>query len=167
MRRSRVAVGSLARGLGGLSPRVVLFAASVAAAFLLLACGSDNDAPNLGQPNQTGRELTEQFIRLIQQKDVNGLQSFLSDAFILQRAEGQHYTKSEYLTRLPEIGQYTISDVQARQDGNALVVRWSFTVQQVIEGQPYRTDPAPRISTFIWADGRWQMTSHANFNTPQ
>lgn len=142
-----------------LTPAIVLSA---------VACGSNENesAPRLAQPEQTGRELADRFLRLIQQKDMAGLQSFLSDAFIIQRAEGMHYTKSEYLQRLPELGPYTISDVQARQHDNTLVVRYSLSVQQVVEGRPYRTEPAPRLSTFVWADGRWQMTSHANFNTP-
>src|SRR5262245_33444543 len=86
----------------------LLVGLSTLALILSMSCGSDSDdkaAPALSDPNATGVEVANQFVTLLQKKDVQGLQSFLSDAFIIQRADGSSSTKSEYLTKLPEIGQ--------------------------------------------------------------
>lgn len=144
----------------------------VAALLLMLsvACGGDDggsDAPKLSQPNTTGAQVANEFLTLLQKKDMPGLQAFLSDAFIIQRADGSSSTKAEYLPNLPSIGPYEIADVKAQQDGNTLVVHWTLSVQEVINGQTYKGTPAPRLSTFTWSEERWRMVSHANFNAPQ
>lgn len=132
------------------------------------ACGSDDDgsAPELEQPDTTGRELADEFLTLLKDKDMDGLQDFLSDAFIIQRADGSFATKEEYLTKLPEIREYTIQGVTAKQDGSALTVKWEVVVEEMIDGRTYSAQPAPRLSTFTWDSDRWQMTGHANFNAP-
>ena len=137
-------------------------------AVALTACNDngDNDAPSLQQPSDVGATLADKFLVLLADKDTDGLRSFLHESFMIQRADGSSATKADYLTRLPEIGTYTISDVAARQAGSTLVVRWTVAVNQVIDGRPYATAPAPRLSTFVWADGDWRLIAHANFNAP-
>jgi hypothetical protein len=147
--------------------RRVALALSVAVLLgLSAACGGGGDAPKLSQPDAVGLEVATEYVTLLQENDLPGLQAFISDAFIIQRADGSTATKSDYLTKLPQIGPFEIGDVTARQAGSTLVVRWTITVQEVINGSTYNTAPAPRLSTFAWNDGRWQLTSHANFNAP-
>src|SRR5687768_370751 len=82
------------------------------------ACGDDDSAaPALDRPDTTGRELAAEFMTLLQDKDAAGLDGYLSEAFIIQRADGSSATKAGYLTRLPEIGEFTIEDVTALQAG--------------------------------------------------
>jgi hypothetical protein len=91
----------------------------------------------------------------------------LSDAFTVQRADGSSAGKEEYLSDFPEVGRFRIGDLDAKQDGDALVVRYESTVEEErIEGEPFAADPAPRLSTFVWSDGDWRLSSHANFNVP-
>jgi hypothetical protein len=134
----------------------------------LVACGDDDtqSAPQLSDPDATGQQLADQFLTLLHDKDVDGLQDFLSDAFIIQRADGSFAAKDDYLTKLPEIGLYEIRDVTAKQSGDALTVKWELVVDEVINGSTFSGDPAPRLSTFSWdpGTGRWRMTGHANFN---
>jgi hypothetical protein len=149
--------------------RGVLLAAIVVAALLLgAACGSDDDtsAPSLSDPSQTGQELVEKYMSLLEARDVDGLGDFLSDAFLRQGAEGRFATKEDYLGDLPQISNYTIAEVTAQQDGDALVVRWLFTVEETIDGQELRTEPSPRLATFVWRNDDWRLLSHANFNPP-
>jgi hypothetical protein len=148
--------------------RFVLLAMIVVALLLVGACGTDDDAnaPTLDNPSQTGQELVEKYMSLLAEEDVAGLEDFLSDAFMRQGAEGRFATKDDYLADLPQLSTYTIEDVRANQDGDALVVRWMFTVEEVIDGRALQTDPAPRLATFVWNDGDWHLLSHANFNPP-
>ena len=57
-------------------------------------------------------------------------------------------------------------DVQAVQSGNLLTVRWSIEVDELINGKMVNRGNAPRLSTFVWRDGEWKLSSHANFNLP-
>ncbi len=139
------------------------------AIILGVACSSDSgsSAAKLDNPDQTGSELVNQYITLLKNKDIDGLKSFLSDAFIIQRADGSTDEKAAYLQNIPDIGEFTIADVTALQANDALVVRWTLSVHEVINDKPYDTTPAPRLSTFAYNDGDWQLTSHANFNAPE
>ncbi|PZC45652.1 MAG: hypothetical protein C1O27_002317 [Chloroflexi bacterium] len=143
----------------------------IVALFLLMAvaaaCSSTDSAPTLADSSQTGAELTNKFVSLVADKKLVELEEFLSIAFVLQRANGSFGTKANYVENIPDIGPYEISDVSGWQDGDTLVVQWSLVVQEVIDGQTYSGDPAPRLSTFVWRDGMWRISSHANFNIPQ
>lgn len=111
-----------------------------------------------------GKRLSDKFLGLLKNGDVAGLKKFLSPAFQLQRATGAGATKAEYLSELPTIGEFVVSDVEATRSGDVLVVRYLATVEGLADGRMYTPGPAPRISTFVLTDGRWQIVSHANFN---
>ena len=144
----------------------VLF--TVALVFGVACSDSDgNSASRLNSPVETGTELVNRYITLLQEKDVEGLRDFLSDAFMIQRADGSNSEKTAYLQNIPQIGEFTITDVSALQAADALIVRWSLTVDEVINGQTYSTEPAARLSTFVYQDGDWRLSSHANFNAPE
>ena len=53
------------------------------------------------------------------------------------------------------------------QDADVLTVRWTVVVDAVLNGQKYGTEEAPRLSSFVWVDGRWRLLTHANFNPLQ
>jgi Domain of unknown function (DUF4440) len=148
---------------------LTLLAAVFAALFLLVAgCSSSGEsAPKLDDPNRTGAELTDEYLTLLKNKDADGLDKFISDAFIVQRADGSYNEKADYIAKIPDVSTYSISDVDGLQAGNVLIVRWSLTVEEVINGNKFSGSPAPRLSTFGWEDGRWRLTSHANFNVPE
>lgn len=122
-------------------------------------------APKLKDVKGTSTVLVNRFMALLAENNVRGLKSFLSPAFQLQRADGSYDAKADYLTKLPRISSYTITDVTATQAGAALVVRYMADIVGVANGKPYAPGPAPRLSTFTWSGKLWQMTSHANFNS--
>jgi hypothetical protein len=137
-------------------------------AFGAIGCGGgDEGAPALEDPTATSADLVDEYFSLLAARDTEGLDEFLSEAFIVQRSDGSSATKDEYLADYPEVGQFRISDLTARQDGDALVVRYDSAVEEErIEGERFTAAPAPRLSTFVWSDGDWRLTSHANFNVP-
>ncbi len=147
---------------------IVLSAFVLGSLLFGLACSSSsgNKAPTLTDPSTTGEELVNTYMSLLAHQDVRGLEGFLSDAFLRQGADGSFYAKDEYLKNLPQLGEYTVSQVTARQDGDALVVRWLFAVNEVVNGEALSTEPTPRLATFVWSGGKWKLLSHANFNPP-
>ena len=132
------------------------------------ACSSrsDTNAPALSNPSQTGQQLVDKYMSLLAEKDVSGLKSFLSDLFLRQGADGMFATKGQYLSNVPQLSNYHITDVTANQSGDSLVVRWMFRVDEVSNGQTLQSTPAPRLATFVWEQGDWKLLSHANFNAP-
>jgi hypothetical protein len=86
----------------------------------------------------------------------------------IQRADGTRGTKAEYLANLPTIlGQHLEDGLVASYRDNTLVATYLFTSDQVVNGQPYRTQPAPRISVFQRdPKAGWQIVAHGNFNAP-
>jgi hypothetical protein len=158
----RVRAGPIRRSLAAVALLVALGA---------VACGDDGDdsagPPSLDDPTATGQELANEFLTLVAEKDADGLEGFLSDAFIVQRANGTSSTKDAYLPDLPDVGEFETSNFTVVQHGNALVVAYDLAVQETIEGEAFATDPAPRLSTFVWDDGEWRLASHANFNVPE
>ena len=125
---------------------------------------SDIPAPQLADPTATGHRLSNRFFKLLRTKNVEGLQGFLSDAFQVQRANGTGATKADYLTNLPTVNNFVLSDFQGTQAGPVLVVRYEAVVEGVIDGHPYTPGPAPRIASYVWNGLRWQIASNANFN---
>ena len=109
--------------------------------------------------------LVNRFMKLLAENNVQGLKSFLSPGFQIQRADGSYDVKTHYLTNIPRITRFTITDVTATQAGAALVVRYLADIEGIVDGKPEAPGPAPRLSTFTWNGRLWQMTSHANFNS--
>jgi hypothetical protein len=146
--------------------RSVLYAGLVLAV-AVSACSSSpgsKSAPHLEDPTTAAGPLVDRFFTLIEEKDAAGLQEFLSPAFQVERADGSGSAKSQYLTQLPTVTKFDISQLAATQQGGALIVRYLATVEGVVNGKPYTPGPAPRLSVFVWNGTAWQLAAHANFN---
>ncbi|MDO8390933.1 MAG: nuclear transport factor 2 family protein [Actinomycetota bacterium] len=124
-------------------------------------------APVLGDPSATGSQLAEEFLMILQDQDMEALDAYLADGFQLQRADGTGATKAEYLENPAKVGEFQLGrKVTGVQDRGVLTVRWSVKVQEEIDGVATDAGEAPRLSTFVWQNGRWRMVAHANFVLP-
>jgi uncharacterized protein DUF4440 len=138
----------------------------VLAAFaaLVLVAVPASGASQAATPEETARPLVVRFFKLVRDRDVAGLVTFLSPAFQVQRADGSGLGKAEYLDRLPTVLKFTLTNLKATRAGATLVVRYHATVEGLVNGKPYTPGPAPRLSVFHWTGKRWQLAAHANFN---
>jgi ketosteroid isomerase-like protein len=136
---------------------------SAVAALVLVAVPAAG-ASQAATPEETARPLVVKFFKLIRDRDVAGLVTFLSPAFQVQRADGSGAGKAEYLDRLPIVLKFTLANLKATRAGATLVVRYHATVEGLVNGKPYTPGPAPRLSVFHWTGKRWQLAAHANFN---
>jgi Domain of unknown function (DUF4440) len=121
-------------------------------------------APKLANPTATATALSNKFFTLIVRKDIRGLTRFLSPAFQVQRADGSGSGKKEWLAKLADIQEFTLTDFHGTQTGGVLIVRYLATVKGTVNGRPYTPGPAPRLASYTWNGTRWQITSNANFN---
>lgn len=116
-------------------------------------------------PEALGKRLTMRFFVLLQKSDVPGLRNFLAPDFQLQRANGLGDTKSSYLKKdLPDIEMFNLRKLHTRMSGSTLTVRYQARVAGSAAGGNYTENYAPRISSFSYCSGQWQLTSHANFD---
>lgn len=122
-------------------------------------------APRLADPARTGRALATEFLTVLQRGDARGLAAILAPNFQLARADGTHADRAQYLANPAKVSSFVISDdLTARQDGRTLTVRWGVLISEQIDGEDFTNVEAPRLTSFVWRQGRWQMISHANFN---
>jgi len=121
-------------------------------------------APKLANPTATATKLSNRFFTLLVNKDIPGLTKFLSPAFQVQRADGSGSGKKEWLAKLADIQEFTLTDFHGTQAGGVLIVRYVAAVKGTTNGRPYTPGPAPRLATYTWNGTRWQITSNANFN---
>jgi hypothetical protein len=138
--------------------------AMAAVAALVLVVVPAASASQTATPEETARPLVVKFFKLVRDRDVAGLVTFLSPAFQVQRADGSGAGKAEYLDRLPIVRKFTLANLKATRAGATLVVRYLATVEGLVNGKPYTPGPAPRMSVFHWTGKRWQLAAHANFN---
>lgn len=119
------------------------------------------------RPGPLGRQLVRRFLNDLQRTNRADLRRFLSPAFQLQRADGSHQTKPDVIKNPTKIRSYTLRGFQVTTDANALVVTFQLSVNETINGKPFKTGFAPRIATFVSLAKGWQLIEYANFNTPQ
>ena len=139
----------------------------------LAACSDDasdgataTTVPMLDDPSVTGRELVTEFMSILQRADVEALDGFLAEGFVVQRADGSTATRDEYLAAPIAVSAFELGpEVLGTQNDDVMVVRWSVTASEATADGTFGTEVAPRLSTFVWRDGTWKMISHANFNT--
>lgn len=141
--------------------------AAIAAALLTLvaACGpAAAGAPTLADPAVDGQARATAFFAALQSGDPAQVDAVLAPDARIARANGTVVGRDEYLTSLPTIKSFSIADVKAVQSGDALVVTYMVTTDQVVDGQQQPTTEAPRMSVFQWLNGEWRLLAHANFN---
>jgi hypothetical protein len=131
----------------------------------LASCGDDAPAPSeRSAPKQvTDHALVTELFELLHDKDLEGLDEYLSPAFQLQRTDGSHVTKAEYLQKPATVDHWEIHDVTGTRYGNTRIIRFVVTSDSLINGKRTVQEAAPRLSTFTWNGSRWQLAAHANY----
>ena len=91
-----------------------------------------------------------------------------STAYRLQRGDGTGAWQDEYLANLDDPAAYdltgfTMSDMQARRDGDVLVATYNVDMQLTRDGKAFPQGPTPFLSSFVERDGTWLLVSEANF----
>ncbi|MGI9197823.1 MAG: hypothetical protein ACR2KE_10225 [Candidatus Nanopelagicales bacterium] len=150
-------------------------AAVLAAAALVVAVPAEAAAPagkvtcqtppKGTNADETGKKLAVKFFRLMKNDDVSGLEVFLSPAFQAQSGDGTGKNYDTFFsTPLPQVKTFAVSKVRAVLSLFLLTVRYLVRATGNVGGHPYAIDAAPRLSTFSFCSGEWQLVSHGNFD---
>jgi hypothetical protein len=124
-------------------------------------------AAAVADPDATGIELMTYYSDLLVAKDIPALQSFLGDGFMIQRADGSHQEKVDYLAKLPALTAFSFSEPVETRSDDLIALRMLAAAELTIDGQPYRPDPAPMLAVFRWTGDAWQLVAQGNFNLPE
>lgn len=119
----------------------------------------------IADPSALGKASVTTFFRLLKREDVAGLRTFLAPDFQLVRPNGINDDKRSYLKKdLPDIEKFALRKFVTRVSGSTMTVSYQAKVAGTSAGGIYTDNYAPRLSSFSYCSGTWQLTSHANFN---
>ena len=62
------------------------------------------------------------------------------------------------------IGPYTLKDFKVTKSGDLLIVTYSITVAETVDGKKLPARPAMRQSVWVKNPAGWQWIAHANLN---
>ncbi len=122
------------------------------------------EAPDAPDPDLDPEavETATPFFQLLVEGDRDGLAEFLSDAWMIQRTDGNYLDKAGYLADLPTVEGYEFYDLSMTEVDDVRVIHIFVAVDAAIDGEPLTTAPSPYLSAFVRDGDSWRMISHAN-----
>src|SRR5215472_14287631 len=111
-----------------------------------------------------GEKLERQMASDIQAKNWKAVETRIADGFQSVHPDGVRDRAGEIaLLKGMNFGAFTLRDFKSNTIGDNLVVTFTMTVAETIDGKQLPTKPAYRLS--VWKKGvnGWQWISHANF----
>lgn len=122
-------------------------------------------APKLADPDAKAKELLTTWLTALQQGDTATIAKLLAPNFQIERADGTGTDRAGYLANPAKVTSFAFADeLVALQHGDTLTVRWGLKITEQIGGTQYVDQTAPRLTAFVWRQGRWQILAYGNFN---
>lgn len=116
--------------------------------------------------SSSGLALMTAFSSLLVAKDKPAIANLLSRAFQIQRTDGSHANRAQYLAKLPDLRDFAFTDVTQQRANGFVTVRMQTTATLFINGALYSAAPAPQLVAFAWLNDRWMLIAQGNFNLP-
>src|SRR6476659_877567 len=110
-----------------------------------------------------GEKLERQMATDIKAKNWNAVESRIADGFQSVHPDGPRDRAGEIaLLKKMNMGDFTLSNFKSTVVGDNIVVTFTMTVAQTIDGKQLPPKPAYRLS--VWKKGAsdWQWIAHAN-----
>jgi len=138
----------------------------VAMGLAMAGCGDgDRDGPQIDDLDVAARQMVGEYLDALASKSVERIERVLAPSFVVARADGTFASREEYLAAIPDVApDYEITEVRAYRNRDVVVVGYLLRASVRFEsGNTVGSEPARRLSTFQYDDGRWRIASHANF----
>jgi len=117
-----------------------------------------------GAETSEGEKLERQMASDIQAKNWKAVEARIAEGFQSVHPDGIRDRAGEIaLLKGMNFGRFTLSDFKSTIIGDNIVVTFTMTVAETIDGKQLPAKPAYRLS--VWKKGAsgWQWISHANF----
>ncbi len=110
-----------------------------------------------------GEKLERQMAADIKAKNWKAVESRIADGFQSVHPDGPRDRTGEIaLLKKMNFGDFTLSNFKSTVVGDNIVVTFTMTVAQTIDGKELPPKPAYRLSVWKKGAGGWQWISHAN-----
>ena len=111
-----------------------------------------------------GEKLERQMASDIQAKNWKAVEARIADGFQSVHPDGVRDRAGEIdLLKKMNFGSFTLSDFKSTTIGDNVVVTFTMTVAETIDGKQLPAKPAYRLSVWKKGTNGWQWISHANF----
>jgi len=134
---------------------------SIASVLVLLAVYVHADAANTEAPD--GEKLEREMAADIKAKNWTAVESRIAEGFQSVHPDGIRDRAGEIaLLKSMNLGNFTLSDFKSTAIGDNIVVTFTMTVAETVDGKRLPAKPAYRLS--VWKKGvsGWQWICHAN-----
>jgi len=92
------------------------------------------------------------------------VEKFMHPAFQSVHQDGARNKEEEIkLLKGLNIKDINLGNFKVTQDESLLIVTYTVTAKEVIDGKSTLANPAQRLTVFIKSDGGWKWLAHANF----
>lgn len=116
------------------------------------------------------KRLVTKMWKLAETNDTAGLEKFINNAFQAQDADQPRWTKQQFIAVLGKevLSDFTLSNIRATQAGDTIVVTYTATASQSVNGVELSGDPKPRMTVFVQSPKtkKYTVMSHSSFNVP-
>jgi hypothetical protein len=110
-----------------------------------------------------GQVLVNEFFGLIAAKDWKTLERHLAPCFQSAHADGARNRAQEMaLLKKLNLKSYKLADFKTTRDGKIVVVSYTVSAAETIDGGRTNKRPAPRLTVFSYDNKTWQILAHAN-----
>src|SRR5205809_3829361 len=131
--------------------------------FVLSAVWLRAEEPSVAAGASEGEKLERQMAADIKAKNWNAVESRIADGFQSVHPDGPRDRVAEIaLLKKMNLGDFTLSNFKSTVVGDNIVVTFTMTVAQIIDGKQLPPKPAYRLSVWKKGAGGWQWISHAN-----
>ena len=147
-----------------IEPTTFRFAFAVAICLNLSTVWLQAQQGGTGSETSEGEKLERQMASDIQAKNWKTVEAKIADGFQSVHPDGIRDRAGEIaLLKGMNFGTFTLSDFKSTTMGDNIVVTFTMTVAETIDGKQLPAKPAYRLS--VWKKGAsgWQWISHANF----
>jgi len=144
-------------------PTVCPGLAAVLCMSLSIACLGAQETPSTGGAPD-GEKLERQMADDIKAKNWTAVEAKIADGFQSVHPDGIRNRAGEIaLLKQMDFGKFTLSNFKSTSIGDNIVVTFTMTVAETIDGKRQPAKPAYRLSVWKKSVNGWQWISHANF----
>ena len=143
--------------------RLVFRALAVVLSFILSAACLRAGQTAASSSASEGEKLEREMAADIKAKNWNAVENRIAEGFQSVHPDGPRDRAGEIeLLKRMNFGDFTLSNFKSTVVGDNIVVTFTLTVAQIIDGKQLPPKPAYRLS--VWKKGvaGWQWISHAN-----
>ncbi|MEA3475674.1 MAG: nuclear transport factor 2 family protein [Candidatus Cloacimonadota bacterium] len=126
----------------------------------IIGCTQTNEVASVD-----GEKLVRQLWSDFKRNNRDVLENWIADGFQSVHEDGARGGEEEIkLLMNLNLGEYTLDNFKTTQNGNIVIITYTVSALETIEGKVLPTAPAERLSVFKKIGNDWKWIAHANLN---